>query len=80
MRRKCAWCDRDLGPVAPFDNAAITHTICVLCSARLLNALRQTLQPPAAIALAGLTPLPLRQLRRRHTARRLGLPTLWARR
>ena len=37
MLRKCAWCNRAMGQVAPFNDSAITHTICLLCSTQMLD-------------------------------------------
>jgi hypothetical protein len=41
MLSRCAWCNTDQGAVAPFDDKAVTHTICVACSLRILSYLRE---------------------------------------
>lgn len=37
MKRICAWCQRELGEVAPLDDPRVTHGICAECSARRLD-------------------------------------------
>jgi len=31
MKRKCAWCDKDLGEKPPYTDQSVTHTICDTC-------------------------------------------------
>ena len=41
MIRRCAWCDRDLGEIAPFGDQSVTHGICPECYAEELRKLAE---------------------------------------
>lgn len=38
MRRRCAWCGRDMGSKEPLNDAHTTHGVCPPCSEKILGA------------------------------------------
>lgn len=37
MKRICAWCNKDMGEKAPYDDNRETHGICDCCKDKLRN-------------------------------------------
>jgi hypothetical protein len=67
MHSKCAWCNTEQEEVAPLDNEAVTHTICLACSLKVLNFLREDESAPKVRIVRAVCPR--HRLRRRTMAR-----------
>ena len=41
MKIICAWCDKDMGEKAPYQDHAITHGMCIDCQVRNVKEFRE---------------------------------------
>ena len=75
MRCRCSWCNTEQDETAQFDNEAVTHTICLACSLKVLNFLREDESAPKIRIVRAFCP---RQRFRRRTMTHISSRTFLA--